>query len=62
VRWLHPAGSYLGSIRMRAYFGLGDIGAADSIEIRRPEGAVKVFPGGAVDRQSESRKSEGARQ
>jgi hypothetical protein len=60
LRWLNPASSYLCSNDPRAHFGLGQAERVDAIEIRWPDGAAEVFPGGAADRAVVLRKGEGS--
>jgi hypothetical protein len=59
LRLINPGVSYLSSSETTGLFGLGKTTAVDTIQVTWPDGAVEVFPGGAVDRPVEVRKGEG---
>jgi hypothetical protein len=58
-RWLNPGSSYLCSNDPRAHFGLGRAERVDAVEVRWPDGAAEVFPGGPADRLLGLRKGSG---
>jgi hypothetical protein len=59
TRWANPGYSYVCSNDPRAHFGLGPVQRFDAIEVIWPDGAIEMFPGGAVDRHIEIRKGQG---
>jgi hypothetical protein len=61
VGFINPGQSYLCGNDPRAHFGLGPADRVDSIRVQWPDGdmAEEVFPGCAVDRLIELRRSEG---
>ncbi len=59
--WINPASSYLCSNDSRAHFGLGEVGQAESLEVRWPDGVRERFAGVAADREAVLRRGEGDR-
>jgi hypothetical protein len=59
VRTVNPAYGYASSHDVRVHVGLGEAGAYDAIEVRWPDGALEVFPGGAADRVVTLRRGSG---
>ncbi|MEZ5063586.1 MAG: CRTAC1 family protein [bacterium] len=51
MRLADPAFSYLSSSDPRVHFGLGNVEAVTSIDVKWPDGTFESFPGGAVDRE-----------
>lgn len=50
IRFVNPAGAYLGSNDPRPHFGLGNSAEFDAIDVLWPDGLYETFPGGQGDR------------
>jgi len=58
-RLVQPAMGYASSNDPRVHFGLGGLTRVESIEVRWPDGADEMFPGGPADRYLTLRRGEG---
>ncbi len=56
VREIRSGGNYISQSDLRAHFGLGDIGKADSLEVRWPDGEKSVYRDLPLDREMEIRR------
>jgi hypothetical protein len=59
IAWVRSGSSYASQSDLRAYFGLGEVTAIDSLEIRWPNGAREVLTNVPIDRHLVVREGHG---